>query len=85
MRKREGNYKTKSIYAKDMESEDKEYQSENDEYMDLIFQKFKEFLMHEKGILKFQKQSKDRSIVLPNFFQCRKKDHMKKQFPWNQR
>lgn len=34
--------------VKDIELKDEDYQSDSDEHMDLMFQKFKKFLRHKK-------------------------------------
>lgn len=74
----ECNKKKKSLVlkaiVKDTKLEDEDCQSKIDEYMYLIFHKFKEFLKHERKPHKFQKQNKERSIVIPTCFEYKKKE-----------
>lgn len=65
----EGDKKKKSIAlkvtkAKDIKSEDGDYQNESYVDVDFMFRKFEEFLRHEKKTPKFQKQSKEISTFI---------------------
>lgn len=58
-----------------MESEDEDYQSEISKFMKLMFQKFKEFLRHEKQTPRLQNKSEESSLSIPTCHQCGEKGY----------
>lgn len=75
----------KSQNVKDNKLEGEDCQSVSDEYMYLIFLKFKEFLTYKKMLPNFKKQNIKRSTFILTFFKCRMKWHIKLECEKNQR
>lgn len=53
----------KATNIKDMESEDEDCQSEINKFVRSVFQKFKQFLLHEKQTSRLLKQREERSPI----------------------